>query len=449
MLQKITFPYTTTTTIFIAVITLMILLIIDTTFIKSYDLFNKTGNIREIKKIIFSVSVFVCLLLQYIILRLAQNFVTDTRLKQKINLKKSTNIIKLAFLLILCQLFFLNYRLFFLNYYNSIVLILIISTTYGISAILLGKVASLFISWFRINRDFATLLYSISIVLLLVNFILTATTVDLSLISRPEQIRQFAGGSMDISGGKYSLLLSMHKVSTILSFISIWITTSLLIHSSKDKILKKIKLWIFPSALLVYFFISYFSQEIFGQIISSVLREDPIMISFGLIMIFTLIKPIGGAMFGLSFWNISRTVSYEKTLKDYMIIAGYGFLFLFSANQSTSLVLGPYPPFGVSPILMLIIGSYLVLIGIYSSALSLSNNIQLRKLITNLAKESKLLDSIGLAEVQKEKRQIVNKIINGPKELGESESTCQIDENQLKIYLDKVVRELSKRKENK
>ena len=273
MLQKITFPHTTTTTIFIAVITLMILLIIDTTFIKSYDLFNKTGNIREIKKIIFSVSVFVCLLLQYIILRLAQNFVTDTRLKQKINLKKSTNIIKLSFLLILCQLFFLNYQLFFLNYYNSIVLILIISTTYGISAILLGKVASLFISWFRINRDFATLLYSISIVLLLVNFILTATTVDLSLISRPEQIRQFAGGSMDISGGKYSLLLSIHKVSTILSFISIWITTSLLIHSSKDKILKKIKLWIFPSALLVYFFISYFSQEIFGQIISSVLKR--------------------------------------------------------------------------------------------------------------------------------------------------------------------------------
>ena len=45
---------------------------------------------------------------------------------------------------------------------------------------------------------------------------------------------------------------------------------------------------------------------------------------------------------------------------------------------------------------MLIIGSYLVLIGIYSSALSLSNNIHLRKLITNLAKESKLLDSIGL-----------------------------------------------------
>ena len=102
-------------------------------------------------------------------------------------------------------------------------------------------------------------------------------------------------------------------------------------------------------------------------------------------------------MFGLSFWNISRTVSYEKTLKDYMVIAGYGFLFLFSANQSTSLVLGPYPPFGVSTILMLIIGSYLVLIGIYSSALSLSNNIHLRKLITNLAKESKLLDSIGLA----------------------------------------------------
>ena len=43
----------------------------------------------------------------------------------------------------------------------------------------------------------------------------------------------------------------------------------------------------------------------------------------------------------------------------------------------------------------------------------------------------------------------MNKIINGTKELGESESTCQIDEDPLKIYLDKVVSELSKRKENK
>ena len=72
---------------------------------------------------------------------------------------------------------------------------------------------------------------------------------------------------MDISGGKYSLLLSIHKVSIILSFISIWITTSLLIHSSKDKILKKIKLWIFPSALLVYFlsviFHKRFSAKLF------------------------------------------------------------------------------------------------------------------------------------------------------------------------------------------
>jgi hypothetical protein len=110
-------------------------------------------------------------------------------------------------------------------------------------------------------------------------------------------------------------------------------------------------------------------------------------------MIFTLIKPIGGIMFGIAFWNISRTVSFEKTLRDYMIISGYGFLLLFSANQSTSLVLGPYPPFGTITITILIIGAYLIMIGIYKSATLDSTNIYLRISIHEIAKESKLLGS--------------------------------------------------------
>jgi hypothetical protein len=45
-----------------------------------------------------------------------------------------------------------------------------------------------------------------------------------------------------------------------------------------------------------------------------------------------------------------------KNLRKNLIITGYGFLLLFSAKQSTSLVLGRYPTFGISTINILIVG---------------------------------------------------------------------------------------------
>lgn len=38
----------------------------------------------------------------------------------------------------------------------------------------------------------------------------------------------------------------------------------------------------------------------------------------------SLSKPIGGLLFGLVFWNISRIIRYERNIKTYMIISGWG-----------------------------------------------------------------------------------------------------------------------------
>jgi hypothetical protein len=55
------------------------------------------------------------------------------------------------------------------------------------------------------------------------------------------------------------------------------------------------------------------------------------------------------------------------------------------------------------------LSSYLVLIGIYSSAISISEDSRLRNSIRNFAlKETNLLDSIGSAHIEQE---IQNKVI--------------------------------------
>jgi hypothetical protein len=38
--------------------------------------------------------------------------------------------------------------------------------------------------------------------------------------------------------------------------------------------------------------------------------------------------------FAIAFWKISNIVSYEKNIKTYMIISGWGILLIFAADQA-------------------------------------------------------------------------------------------------------------------
>jgi hypothetical protein len=220
-------------------------------------------------------------------------------------------------------------------------------------------------------------------------------------------------------------------------------------YSTSDRLIRQVRYWIMPIALIAYFLTSYLFQEIYRPILFPLLKFDPILLSIVLIMIFTLTKPIGGIMFGVAFWNISKKVSFERTLRGYMIISGYGFLLLFSANQSSSLVLTPYPPFGVATVTILIVSSYLITVGIYKSAALISINSNLRKSIHQIAKESKLLDFIGKAEMEMEITKIVNKAIKQSGRYEEPKTAnIELDEQELKFYVLEVADELRKNKLN-
>jgi hypothetical protein len=381
------------------------IILIDTFLIKFYDTLDKNIIPIDIKKIIFSIIAFLCIVFQIIVLRYLKNLNSNTRVDTRIHVDLINNIVKVSQYLLIALFAFIVFQMFYFNYYDTLVLMLTIITTYVVASLLIGKTMISFISWYKINRKPVFLLYSISMSMILFNLILTPTVVNMILSEKPEQIRQFAGGSMDISGGRYNFLSNLVKISSILSFASIWFTTALLMRTAKDRFVKEVQYWIILSTPLVYFLLSYFAQDLFGTVLFPLIRSDPILISLALTTIFILSKPIGGIIFGLLFWRISRLVSFDKILREYMIISGYGFLLLFSANQSTLLVLGPYPPFGSITISVLILATYLILIGIYTSATLVSTNIQLRKFIYRLTTDSKflnLLGEIGVTEMEKE-----------------------------------------------
>ena len=116
-----------------------------------------------------------------------------------------------------------------------------------------------------------------------------------------------------------------------------------------------------------------------------------------------------------------------------MVISGIGILLIFSANQATALTLIPYPPFGLTTITILPIGAFLLMLGIYNSATLVSENINLRKSIYKITQESKLLNLIGQAEMEKEIQKTVNRIVKDKDVLREtSKHEIRIRRNRIK-----------------
>ena len=108
--------------------------------------------------------------------------------------------------------------------------------------------------------------------------------------------------------------------------------------------------------------------------------------------------------------------------------------------------LNPYPPFGLPTICYLGLASYLILIGVYSSALSVANDVELRRSIRRSVEEnSDLLGNIGEAqfedqlqkEVIKKTRDLSDKIIE------ETGTASSLEERDIHDYV--IIRNEAKR----
>jgi hypothetical protein len=303
----------------------------------------------------------------------------------------------------------------------------------------------LFFSWYKSNHSLIVFLYFMSISIIAFNLIMTAAFVHAKLSDRPTYTAEYLGGSGDVSGGKHQFLNNIYKISSFMSFVSIWITTVILMNSYREKLSNSIIYWIIFSIPLVYFLITYFYQFIFSNILISYLEVDPITVSIALEAFLSLSKPIGGVFFAVAFWKISTTISYEKNIKTYMIISGWGIFLIFSANQGEAQIGGPYPPFGVATLTVLNTAAFLMLIGIYNSAVLVSTNNDLRRSIYKYAVESKLLAQIGRAEMENELQKTVTKITNEKKDLmTDTQQPVELDGMELKKYIEFVVREVKK-----
>jgi hypothetical protein len=263
---------------------------------------------------------------------------------------------------------------------------------------------------------------------------------------------QSGGMTLPISANPWaSALNEALTVTSVLSFVLFWISTAMLLTSYVKK-LGKITYWFLLSIPLVYF-LSQFPALVF-KVFEGLLISNPSLYGIILTLLFGSSATAGGILFGIAFWIISRHLETDNPVKNYTLIAAFGIGLFFISDQGGSVLYrigGLYPPYGLPTVSAMALSSYFMLIGIYSSAISVAQDSSLRKLIRkSVQEEVRLLDRIGTAQMQKE---IENKVIHFAKRetadlVEDSGIEPSLSDSDVQGYLKEVLDEV-KKKENR
>jgi hypothetical protein len=333
--------------------------------------------------------------------------------------------------------------------YNTVLLISTISVSYLFSAGIISILAEKFFSWFRLSKDRVTFLYGLSSAGLAINVIISLIYLVNILTNFPFVISSnLAHNVTGIPTTFFSrIIVDAFYWSALISFVLIWISTAAIMRHYSNKI-GKVRYWILVSIPLVYFLTQFISP--FTDLLTQILSKDPIFYGMVFTLAFYFSKLTGGVLFGVAFWTMARSLPRESIVKKYMLLAAYGLILFFVANQNGIVSSGSlYPPLGLITASFLAFSSYLMFSGLYSATISVAEDLSLRRTIRKLAiKELQMLDNIATAQIEHEMEVVVLKITKKQKDAIVEESGIEpsLTMEDAKQYLDEVLIEIKNKK---
>ncbi len=421
----------------VIMVALSVSLIIDTSLVKINDLIPKDFIPVQDKLVLFSINSAICMILQFIVIDFVMCLFGSDRVRKSNKIRSFYLICLTSYFVLTTMLGYLVYQQFNYQYYETWVNIIMVTMSYGSSSILILSLALLFLNWYRATRDLIVLLYFVSMSLISVHLIISVAFIDIKLNDVQPRVREFIGASGDVSHARHAFFEKIYDGSYLVSFFSIWITTAILMKSYREKLTHSVRFWMILILPLGYFLTANFYNSL-SFLLSSFFRDDPVTTTLVVASFLSLSKPIGGLLFAVAFWNMSKLLGYEKKMRLSMIIAGCGIFFIFSANQANTQYVIPYPPFGATTLTLMNLASFLMLLGIFNSAALVSSNNSLREFIYK--NTMNLLKPIGRAEMEKEIHNTVIKI-SREKEIEKTpEVSFDFDEEELKKYLKQVLK---------
>jgi hypothetical protein len=299
-----------------------------------------------------------------------------------------------------------------------------------------------FLQWIIKKRNIILVLYTIT------HFFLFAILIMiLLLISNKIDINSFEVSPSQNPFAKTiiidPLLQEAYRILFLLTFILIWISTSILLKTYSTNYMKrigKVKFWILVSLPLIYYI---FSSDFVTNNIYNVLVDTFDLTYVSYISLISLTNEIGAIFFALPFLFMSKNIS-NKDLKFYLLICAIGIMILISSLDFSFFYLYPYPPFGLSTISNIPLSIFLLLVGIIFSARSISYD---RKLLSELNiqiknQPSAFLKGIGSIEWQNNIEKTIKQI--KIEKLEEITPSSSLTKEEINNYIKRIIYEMAR-----
>jgi hypothetical protein len=318
--------------------------------------------------------------------------------------------------------------------YNTVILYIALSISYGLWLVTLGLLAKAFFSWYRSKKNLMVLIFGLSMVAYVINGVFGLYGQVDELAKRDSVIRL---GDVAIFPEFPSSILTVYQTASSVAYVLTWIATVMLFRPYIEKF-GKLKFWSIMGATMAYYLIQ-FPLFTLGYFTPS--ENSNAMFN---ILIFSLSAIFTGILFGVAFLSVARTLKIGTAVRNYMIIAAYGFI-LFYVAGSALVLQAAYPPFGLVSVSFTGLSCYLIFNGLYFSAISVSQDMTLRQSIRkSVMEQSKLLDSIGTAEMEREVQKQVLTVAKKTSATMEEKTGVEasMNEGDMKDYVELVIKEL-------
>ena len=381
---------------------------------------------------------------QYFILSYVKQSNKDKTRAKALNLDITYWIVSIAQYILVGILVYVILQIIVAQQYSIVTLYASHVISYGLWITTLSLLAKAFFSWHKLsNKNIMVLILAISMIAYVINGIAgLASYLDMLSQQKPivtsNDIAYFPEFSIALLGSQIGLI---NQIASSIAYILTWIGTVKLLYPNVKK-LGKTKFWIVMGAAMIYYLIS-FPLFVLGYFTPS--ENVDAMTN---ILIISLGGIFSGIIFGAAFLSVARTLRKETALRNYMIMAAYGFLLFHIAGSSTA-AQGAYPPYGLASMSLTGLSCYLIYSGLYSSATMVSQDTTLRQSIRrSVTEQSKLLDSMGTAHMEKELQSRVLTIAkkNSDTLAEETGVETSMSEDDMKDYLEVVMDELHNKK---
>jgi hypothetical protein len=330
--------------------------------------------------------------------------------------------------------------------YHTILSDLIVGVSLIVSVVILMSLGFKCVKAYLSTRNKVVGVYGLALLIFSVQLIAAFSYVEANLYKKPEYVTAFRNPwASSFYSSLQSKLLSIYEITKSISFIAVWIASVLLTIQYAQKT-GKIKYWITVCIPLIYFLFQY-SPLLFHQIgtLSALMMREGSLFVYFYNFILNTVTMGTGVLFGISFFILSRHLIHEQ-LKYYLIVCGTGFMIILGSSLSTTLVLAPFPAWGIVSLSFILPASFLILIGLDSATFYFASEMSVRRYLTKSRSQFELLLSLGSAEMSasiQRKIDLVSRTIQDDLET-ETLLKARSESEEIKQYVIEVIAEMKK-----